>query len=209
MTIGDNIKKVRKLRGMTQFDLAAATGLSRSYLGDLENSRRNPSTETIKKLSKKLGVSLLFLMTGNPTATDTLVITDKKENPIKFSEMVSNSSIDTTFEKLSNITPTNTSRVDFKALGDLLDILNYLENGNNDIAKEFLENITEILYLFSSIATYTDSLDFEGKISSFEDSFKEADYSLKETIDLLPKIEKQAENLNDTLWQLRDDYLQK
>lgn len=209
MTIGNNIKKVRKLRGMTQFDLAAATGLSRSYLGDLENDRRNPSTETIKKLSKRLGVSLLFLMTGNPTTSDVLILNEEKEQPMRFTELLSNSSIDNALERLSNITPENTSAVDFKAINNLLDILEYLENGNNDIAKNFLYNINELLSLFSSIAIYTDSLDFHGKISSFEDSFKESEYSLRETIELLPKIQDQAEDLNDTLWQLRDDFLQK
>lgn len=70
MSIGENIKQIRKNKGLTQNELAKDIGISRSYLGDLEKNRRNPSTETIEKLSKKLGVSVLYLITGEKTFND-------------------------------------------------------------------------------------------------------------------------------------------
>lgn len=70
MTIGDNIKKVRKSRKITQHELAKETGLSRSYIGDLENDRYNPSTKTLDMLAKKLDVSALFLNTGDNSYID-------------------------------------------------------------------------------------------------------------------------------------------
>lgn len=63
-TIGETIKWIRKERKMTQKDFASKIGLSRSYLGDLENNRKSPSADTITKLSKSLGVSEAYLFTG-------------------------------------------------------------------------------------------------------------------------------------------------
>lgn len=62
--IGENIKKIRKHKKMTQDEFASLIGFSRSYLGDLENNRKNPSADTITKLSKSLGVSEAYLFTG-------------------------------------------------------------------------------------------------------------------------------------------------
>lgn len=65
--IGDNIKKIRKDRNMTQKDFASKIGVSRSYLGDLENNRKSPSADTITKLSKNIGVSQEYLFNGEDT----------------------------------------------------------------------------------------------------------------------------------------------
>ena len=42
-TLGDNIRDARKKAGLTQMELAKATNLSRSYIGDIEKDRYNPS----------------------------------------------------------------------------------------------------------------------------------------------------------------------
>lgn len=70
MSIGDNIKKVRKKRNVTQEKLATDIGLSRSYIGDLENNRYNPSTKTLEMLAQKLNVSTLYLSTGDDNYID-------------------------------------------------------------------------------------------------------------------------------------------
>lgn len=70
MSIGDNIKKVRKKRKVTQEQLAEDIGLSRSYIGDLENNRYNPSTKTLDMLAQRLDVSALYLSTGNDSFID-------------------------------------------------------------------------------------------------------------------------------------------
>lgn len=70
MEIGENIKNLRKQMNLTQDEFAKKIGISRSYLGDLENNRRNLSTETAKKISKKLGISLLYLLEGKLTLSD-------------------------------------------------------------------------------------------------------------------------------------------
>lgn len=46
-TFGDYLKHLRKRAGMTQHDLAAATGYSRSYISALEQNARLPDLETL------------------------------------------------------------------------------------------------------------------------------------------------------------------
>lgn len=58
INIGENIKKYRKSNGMTQQKLADAANISRSYLGDIENNRYNPSIETIKNIVSILGITM-------------------------------------------------------------------------------------------------------------------------------------------------------
>ena len=44
--IGERIKEARKSVRLTQVELARKTGLSRSYIGDIEKDRYNPSIST-------------------------------------------------------------------------------------------------------------------------------------------------------------------
>ena len=60
MKIGTNLQRIRKAKDpkITQQDLAKATGLSRSYLSDIERNKYNPSLDTTIALSNALGVTL-------------------------------------------------------------------------------------------------------------------------------------------------------
>lgn len=63
-TVGDRIKKRRIELGWTQDQLAQKAGISKSFLSDLENSKRSVSAENLLDISRVLGASLDFLMTG-------------------------------------------------------------------------------------------------------------------------------------------------
>lgn len=67
MTIGSNIKKIRKEKKLSQQELSELMGISRSYLSDVENDRYNPSIKTITQLAKQLGVSTTYLMASDST----------------------------------------------------------------------------------------------------------------------------------------------
>lgn len=58
MTIGENIKNARKKAGLTQVELAKITNLSRSYIGDIEKDRYNPSLSTLKAIAEATNQSL-------------------------------------------------------------------------------------------------------------------------------------------------------
>lgn len=70
MTVGKNIKNIRKERGMTQIEFANKVGISRTYLSDLENDRKNISTKTLQTLSEKLNVSTSYITTGKKMLRD-------------------------------------------------------------------------------------------------------------------------------------------
>ena len=53
--MGDKIKKRRKKLGMSMADLAEKTGLSTTYISNLENNNRNnPSKEAMDKIAYAL-----------------------------------------------------------------------------------------------------------------------------------------------------------
>lgn len=49
--IGERIKEARKSVRLTQVELARKTGLSRSYIGDIEKGRYNPSISTLQLIA--------------------------------------------------------------------------------------------------------------------------------------------------------------
>lgn len=56
MSIGQTIKEYRKRRGLTQKELAREINLSRSYLGDIEGDRYNPSVKTLRAIADVLQI---------------------------------------------------------------------------------------------------------------------------------------------------------
>ena len=57
MSIGQNIQKTRKERGLSQQVLGEMLGVSGSMIGQYENNRRNPKFETLKKIANALGIA--------------------------------------------------------------------------------------------------------------------------------------------------------
>lgn len=60
--VGENVRKVRLKRRLTQERFAEKSGFSQQYLSSLENGRRNPSIVTVYELATALGVSHLELL---------------------------------------------------------------------------------------------------------------------------------------------------
>lgn len=58
---GENIRRIRILRGMSQKELAEKAGMTNVLLNNYEHGVRNPKAETLKKLADALGVSLEIL----------------------------------------------------------------------------------------------------------------------------------------------------
>jgi len=64
MDFGDRIKARRTELGMTQEALAERAGISKGFLSDVENGKRNVSAETLRDLATVLNRTLDFLMSG-------------------------------------------------------------------------------------------------------------------------------------------------
>lgn len=54
--VGEQVRKIRKLKGLTQEQLAERSGLSFSYISDVERGTRNISLESLGKIIQALGV---------------------------------------------------------------------------------------------------------------------------------------------------------
>lgn len=54
--IGRGIRRARNAKKLTQDELAAATGIDRSYLSELENGKKNISIDVFMRLSDSLDV---------------------------------------------------------------------------------------------------------------------------------------------------------
>ena len=63
-TVGDRIKERRDELGWTQDVLAQKAGISKSFLSDLENNKRNVSSQHLLDIARVLNLSLDYLMTG-------------------------------------------------------------------------------------------------------------------------------------------------
>jgi transcriptional regulator with XRE-family HTH domain len=54
--IGDNVKRVRTLRALTQVELAEKAGITQSTVVLIERNKSEPHMSTIRKLAEALGV---------------------------------------------------------------------------------------------------------------------------------------------------------
>ena len=67
-TVGARIRSRRDELGWTQDDLARKAGISKSFLSDIENGKRNVGAEKLLDIGRALSRSLDFLMTGKDAA---------------------------------------------------------------------------------------------------------------------------------------------
>ena len=56
--IGEHLKALRAARGMTLERLAAASGLTKSYLSKIQNSRKLPPIATLSRIAQALGIGI-------------------------------------------------------------------------------------------------------------------------------------------------------
>jgi transcriptional regulator with XRE-family HTH domain len=62
MQLGKKIRDLRLRRGMTVQQLAEATGLSKGFISQVENSRTSPSLATLQDLARSLETSVAYLV---------------------------------------------------------------------------------------------------------------------------------------------------
>ena len=55
--LGQNIKKIRISKGMSQGDICRALDMDRSYMSAIESGKKNITISQLDKLAKALGVS--------------------------------------------------------------------------------------------------------------------------------------------------------
>ena len=60
--IGQNVRTLRKKAKLSQIDLAAAVGIDRSYLSEIENGHRNFTIMLLQNLATVLNVQIEDLL---------------------------------------------------------------------------------------------------------------------------------------------------
>ena len=70
--LGVRIAALRRGAGWSQAELAEKLQVSASAVGMYEQGRREPSGDTLVALSRIFGVTTDYLLTGQPTAADTV-----------------------------------------------------------------------------------------------------------------------------------------
>ena len=63
---GVNIRAYRKLRGVSQEQLADALGVHRTYMGGVERGERNLTLRSLERLAERMGVDPVTLLQPPP-----------------------------------------------------------------------------------------------------------------------------------------------
>lgn len=85
-TSGQRLILLRQKLGLSQKKLSDLTGISRSYINDVEAGRSNPSANMVSQIASKTDVNIAWLMTGegemfrSETGTRAGVLPEKEED---------------------------------------------------------------------------------------------------------------------------------
>ena len=74
MNIGNELKTLRKSKGLTAKELALKAGIAQSSVSDIENNKTSPSVETLGKILDALDVSIsdFFAVSSDQLPADLL-----------------------------------------------------------------------------------------------------------------------------------------
>lgn len=81
MKIGDVLRHIREARGLSLRELSQKSGLSASFIGQIERDETSPSVRSLKALTDALGIKLVDLFNGieqNGSASSPVVTPDKR-----------------------------------------------------------------------------------------------------------------------------------
>ncbi|MCP4482241.1 MAG: helix-turn-helix transcriptional regulator [bacterium] len=70
MNIGSLINKTRKAKGLTQKEVALSVNMDQSQYSKIEKGKTDPSTSTLQKIAKALGISLAELLSADDIFKD-------------------------------------------------------------------------------------------------------------------------------------------
>lgn len=77
MALGDTIRSLRRIRGLTQEELGEKSGLSYKYIGEIERGQVNVSIESLVRIADALGVKINDLLPPETVSPEKILIKDK------------------------------------------------------------------------------------------------------------------------------------
>jgi len=68
MNIGEQIKKIRTAKGLSQKEVIISAGLDKAQYSRIENNKTDPYFSTVERIAEAMGISLseLFATSGEP-----------------------------------------------------------------------------------------------------------------------------------------------
>src|SRR5579862_5593354 len=63
-SVGDRIREIREAKKLTQDQLAEKAAISKGFLSEVENGKRNVSSEYLLRIANSLGASVDYLLRG-------------------------------------------------------------------------------------------------------------------------------------------------
>jgi len=70
MNIGERIKKLREARELSQKEVATAINMDQSQYSKIEKGRTDPTTTTLEKIAKAIGIDISELFADNDPLAD-------------------------------------------------------------------------------------------------------------------------------------------
>lgn len=70
MQIGDRVRTVREAKGLTQKEVALAIGMDQSQYSKIEKNKTDPTTSTLHKVAKAIGIELSELFASEDAFKD-------------------------------------------------------------------------------------------------------------------------------------------
>ena len=70
MNIGEKIRKVREAKGLSQKEISAMVNMDQSQYSKIENDKTDPTTSTLEKIAKALGIDVPELFVSDKIFKD-------------------------------------------------------------------------------------------------------------------------------------------
>jgi len=65
MNVGENIKKIRMAKGLSQKEVTITSGLDTAQYSRIENGKTDPSVTTLERIAKAMNISLADIFSTN------------------------------------------------------------------------------------------------------------------------------------------------
>ncbi len=62
MSVGENIRRIREAKGVSQVELADRAGVKQAFICQVERGTKNPSLQVAAEIAKTLGCSIESLL---------------------------------------------------------------------------------------------------------------------------------------------------
>ena len=143
MSIGENIRKLRLQRNLTQKELGDLCGMADSAIRRYESNRANPKIETLEKIAKALGTTPFGIINY-----DTLSLKPTEKQPINFSHVMSGISPtiyrDMLEENFENVSSEKDFEINYtKDCTDLFEKIFLLNEIGRTKIKEYAEDLSQ------------------------------------------------------------------